>query len=136
MQDWASATSYGGSAFTPPDITTPWGFLLAFPSVLFRPYLWETHNLAALISSLEGAFLLVLLLWHWRSLRATLQLPLNAYAGFLLAYVVLLTLILNSLGNLGLLARQRTMLIPFLLMLACLRNKGWFPQRSIARTHD
>jgi hypothetical protein len=130
MKWWAIGTSYGGSSFTPPDITKPEGILLAFPSVLFRPYLWEIHNLPALFASLESIFLLMLLLWHRRSIRAAFHDPFNIYVGFLLGYSVLSIVALNTLGNLGLLARQRTMLLPFLLMLTCLLEEGWFSKQS------
>jgi len=130
LSDWASATSYGGSAFIPPDITRFPGFLLAIPSVLFRPYPWEASNLPMLAASLEGITLSVLMSLQWRSLSTSLKDFRDPIVQFLWGFALLFIVIFNSLGNMGLLARQRSMLLPFLFMLLSMRGNSladWLP---------
>ena len=91
---------------------------MAFATVLFRPFPWEAHNLPALIQSLDGLFMGALLVWGSRRLwRAVRQLGKEPYLGFVVVFIVMLVLALSTLGNFGLLARQRSTLLPFVLML-------------------
>jgi hypothetical protein len=117
---WSEGSSYGGSAFTPPDMTTPLGLLLAIPSVLFRPYPWEIHNLAALAAGIESLVLLALLIWKRKALALPFRLPPDPFVIFLVLEVLFTLLLLNTMGNIGLLARQRTQLLPFLFAWLCM----------------
>lgn len=104
-----------GSNFVPPQVMTPAWVPAAFTTVLFRPFPWEAHNVPALVQSLDGVFLGALLalslprMWRaaWRSLRS----PYLVYAFLSLLFLVLA---LATLGNYGLLARQRAIVLPFL----------------------
>jgi hypothetical protein len=95
------------------------GVPVAVINVLFRPVPWEATNSMVLISSMEIVFLWALVLArrkslsrslsHWRSDRF-LRLALC----FLVIYSVALGMMVI---NLGILARQRIFLYPFLFLL-------------------
>lgn len=109
----------GGSAFERVDPRTPQGFVMAIPTILFRPFPWEAHNLNALIASAEGVGLLALMLYRWRSLRAAfLAIPRNGYLLLLAVYALVFIFFFATIGNFGIIVRQRaSMLYPFVLML-------------------
>jgi hypothetical protein len=87
-------------------------------TLLFRPLPWEAHNALAIAAAAENVLLLGLIAWRWRallaSLRAALGQPLALYS-----LVVLLagSAVLSFNWNLGTLARHRTMVMPFLMIL-------------------
>lgn len=112
------ATS-GGSAIETP--TTGLAAVpMAFVNILMRPFPWEAHNPQALMASLELVVFWALLWWRrrrvwqvlrhgWRSDRLLrFALPMTA------AYVIMTGLVF---GNLGIIARQRILVFPFLLLL-------------------
>jgi hypothetical protein len=92
---------------------------LALVNILSRPFIWEAHNLMALLSALEimGFWVIVWYRRHnllaalrtWRSHRF-----LRLAVPFILVYTIALGLIV---ANLGILARQRIFLFPFLFLL-------------------
>jgi hypothetical protein len=94
------------------------GALLAFVNIWMRPFPWEAHNVTSLIAAVEMAafWLLVvhrrrevmLALRHWRAHRMLrFSLPL------LLAYTLMIGM---AFGNLGIIARQRAPIFPFMLL--------------------
>ncbi|HEV8632298.1 MAG TPA: hypothetical protein VGV61_18435, partial [Thermoanaerobaculia bacterium] len=113
----AQKTSGGGSAIA----QVPLGVLgipFALANVWLRPFPWEFHNATSLFAALEMVLLWAAIWRHrrgvgvvlreWRRSRLlTFALPL------LLAYSVMIGL---SFANLGLIARQRTPVFPFLFM--------------------
>ncbi len=87
-------------------------------TLLFRPLPWEAHNVLAVVAAAENVFLMGLVLWRWRSLLASFRAagsqPFMLYT--LLALLAgAITLSFN--WNLGTLARHRTMVLPYLLIL-------------------
>jgi len=118
IADRSARTAQGGSAFSSPSgaIAVP----LAFVNVLGRPFLWEAHNALAILSSLEVVFFWALL-WrrradvrlmvrHWRENRLLLLLvPLTAV--LILFYGALVS-------NMGILARQRVVVLPLMFLIA------------------
>ncbi len=108
----------GGSAFTAPPLTDPMFFPTAVVTVLFRPFILEAHNLPTLIQSVDGVLLAALLVWRfpslWQALRSVRSSP---YVLYILVFLALLIPALMVIGNFGTLARERSMVIPFLLML-------------------
>ena len=87
-------------------------------NVLFRPFIWEAHNVTALVSALE-VMLIWGLVWRRRSrLRGALSMwrrhrMLRFAIPFVLLYVVALGM---NLSNLGLVARQRVLVFPLLFL--------------------
>lgn len=116
---------------------------MAFVNIWMRPFPWDVHNVMTLFSTLE-----VLLLWWlaWRH-RKWLRLALKGWwrdrmlsfaAPLLLGYTAMLGL---TFANLGIIARQRSALFPFLFMLLTaagarrrVRSRGRHP-RAIASRH-
>ena len=118
LQQQQSLAYRGGSAFRPVDISNPLNFPMVIVTVLFRPFPWEAHNILALIQSLEGVIFIGLVLWRIKSIgKAVVSLISNPYVRFILLYVIAFIVVFSLVGNFGILARQRTMMLPFFLML-------------------
>jgi hypothetical protein len=117
-----------GSNFTPPNALSPTGFPMAVITTNFRPFPWEAGGLFPALTSLEGVVLGMLILARrrqiWRGLRRWRD---NGMVPFAVAAFVAFSVILSSLSNFGLLARQRTQVLPFLFMLICMVAK---PRRT------
>ena len=110
-------TMQGGSSIGAVPLTLI-GVPLAFVNIWMRPFLWEAHNLTALFASIEIVAFWALVAWrrrevatalrHWRQHRLLrFALPL------LISYTLMIGM---TFGNLGLIARQRTLIFPFMLM--------------------
>lgn len=111
----------GGSEYEAVRVKSPAEFPNAVLAVLFRPWPWEAGNAQALIASAEGTMLLMLgaaalpRLVHLP--RYVLQVPYVAYA---LTYTIMFVIAFSSIGNFGILTRQRTQVLPMLLVLLVL----------------
>jgi hypothetical protein len=92
---------------------------VAFVNIWMRPFPWDVHNVMALFSAIEVLFLwvfaakhykvVVLAVKHWRRDRLlAFSLP------FLAGYTLMIGL---TFANLGIIARQRSPLFPFVFML-------------------
>jgi hypothetical protein len=89
------------------------------PFLMFRPFFWEVHNPQAAVACLEG---LLLALYCWRkrhNVKASLrQWRRNSFVTFILCYSVGFIVVFSAaITNLGLLSRQRIMMIPVTLMI-------------------
>lgn len=117
-------TVEGGSAFTPVPITSIIGIPIAIITVIFRPFPWEAHNAQLLLQSLEGVFLLILAVRAWPRLRRLPSiLRRNPYVTFCVVYCSGFIWAFASFGNFGILARQRVLMIPLVLVLLCLPTR-------------
>lgn len=88
--------------------------------VLARPFLWESTNPLTLASALEINFMLLILFLNRKSvgqfIRYSLQNRLSTFAlSFLFIYILSVGIFEN---NIGLIARHRTILFPFLFLMA------------------
>jgi hypothetical protein len=114
-----SATS--GSTFTSGSPNEPVGFALAGVTVLFRPFPFEARNAQALLTGLEGVGLIVL---GALSLRRLVRLPLEVvrrpYVALTVVYTFAFIYAFSSIVNFGILARQRSQLLPVLFVVLCL----------------
>ena len=110
----------GGSSYEAVRPTSPVGAVQAAVAVVFRPWPYEAHNPQALLGSLEGVILLALILTSLRRLasvpRAMLSRPYIAYA---LLFSLFFAYAFSSIGNFGILSRQRVQLYPLLVVLLC-----------------
>lgn len=117
----ADVTAYGGSSFhlSGPPWLVP---ILAFGTVLFRPFPWEAPGITGIVTSLEGVALWVFVYRRRQSVRAFLRrqphVPLFWMGAlFLVLYATLLGM---SVGNFGTLVRQRVHIYPFLFLFVML----------------
>ncbi len=129
-------TEQGGSGFTPVPLDSPLGIPAAFMTVLFRPFPWEAVNLQMLVQSLEGVFLIGLAIASWPRLRTVPGLlRRNPYLVFAVVYTAAFVIAFAGFGNFGILARQRTLMLPFFLVLLCLpkpvRKRPFVTQREL-----
>jgi hypothetical protein len=114
-------TGETGSNFAPPNALSPGGLPVAIVTANFRPYPWEAGGLFPKLTSLEGVFLALLILARWPQIwRGIRRWRSNAMVLFASAAFLAFSVILSSLSNFGLLARQRTQVLPFLFMLICM----------------
>ncbi len=109
-------------------MTDPLGVPMAVATILFRPFPWEAHNLAALVLSLEGGLLGALMLFRIRSITSALGRVLSdPFVLFVVVYAVMFTLAFTVVGNFSILGRQRLQMLPLLFMLLA------FPVASTAQ---
>lgn len=125
LDDQAEATSdIGYSTFAAVRATDPATGARAAITVLFRPFPWEATNLQFLLSSLEGAMLAGLTAL---SLRRVGHVPYllrdRPYVLLALIYLVGFVIAFSSLGNFGLLVRERIMVLPLLFVLLALPRR-------------
>ena len=111
-------TAYGGASGGIPYSSSPVTFPRDVYEVLFNPLPYNAHDSSELIGAAENTLLLVLILKSLRQLRIVIR------ASFARPYVML-CLIYSAgffytgaaLGNLGLIERERVLLLPFFLVL-------------------
>jgi hypothetical protein len=119
----------GGSEFDAGRLTSPSEVPSATLSVLFRPYPWEAGNAQALVAATEGTLLLVIFILSLPRLirvpRFSLRVP---YVAFAFAYTALFILAFSTIGNFGLLTRQRTQVFPFVLVLLAIPPRSRDPE--------
>ena len=114
-----SGLGFGSSGV--PYSTSPATYPRDVYEVLFNPLPYNAHGFGELIAALENTMILVLILVSLRNLR---MLPRAAFAR---PYVMLCAVYTGAffytfaaLGNLGLIERERTMMLPFMLALFCI----------------
>lgn len=119
ISEYQEFSARGGSAFEQVNPATPLGFLMAFPTVLFRPFPWEAHNFHAAVASLEGLALLMFIVYRRRSvITAIRSVRQSSYVMLLVIYITLFVFFFSAIGNFGIIVRQRaSQLFPFVLML-------------------
>jgi hypothetical protein len=89
--------------------------------VLFLPLPFQVASATQAIAALENLSILALIAFSWRSLAGVpRQLKESPFVVMCLVYSVGFLYIFAALGNVGLLARERTMLFPFLFVLFAL----------------
>ena len=111
-------TEQGGSSFAPSVFESPARAPVAVVTVLFRPLIVDAHNVQALVSGIEGTFLLLFCLVRYRwILTAVGSVRRQPYVAFAIAYTGLFVVAFSSVANFGLLARERTQLLPLFLVL-------------------
>ena len=114
-------TAEGGSSFTNLSPNNPVGFAFDSVTILFRPFPNEAHNVMAMFAAAEGVALLVLCVVSRRRVaRLPRELLRRPYAVFSVVYTFAFLYAFSSVLNFGILARQRSQLLPVLFVLICL----------------
>jgi hypothetical protein len=137
------STSKGGSGITGTGIRSPVDFPAGFIKVMFRPFPQEANNAQALLSSMEGVFLLLLFALRFvpmmKGLRSLRRKP---YMIFALVFTIGFVIGFSSFNNFGLLARERSQVVPFFIALlvgldtAAIRDEGTSPDDTHEPTGD
>jgi len=124
-------TEQANSSFQPPSISNPVMWPYASVRTITRPLLFEARGSAQLFTALElTAFLAILASSYRRLLHLPKLLVTNAYVAFAMTTLFLSGLAFTSFANLGILARQRSIVFPFMLLVLCL------PALSRRTAHD
>lgn len=136
--EWAGGqTEQGGSAFEPVPLTNPLGVPAAIVTQLFRPFPWEVTSLPMLLQSLEGVFMVWLIWWRRASLWALPRfLRKNAFVTFAAVYALGYIIAFAGFGNFGIVARQRTLMVPFALLLLALPTRKSTVSGASADAHS
>lgn len=119
LQKVGSKNNYGGSAFG--GGAGVGARILSAPVLFIRPFPWEARNAQSAVTAAEGLFL-GFLIWHRR--RQLVLIARNwrqsPFFFFAMMFTVEFSIIFSAaITNFGLLARQRVMATPFLVMLLC-----------------
>ncbi len=118
-------TSTGGSSLALVSTSNPLTYPYAAFRTLTRPLLFEARSLSQLLPAIEMTILLLIAARWWRRFASIPELALrNPYVVYGLVCVVTFGVAFASIGNLGILVRQRSLVFPLLLMFWCL------PERS------
>lgn len=118
MERVQGLTTQGGSRYETVSIFTPWGFIWGLITTLVRPFPWEARNPQVLVTALETSGWLLLAWLQRRVLLKKLRTLFNdPILSFALFYMLISLLALTSIGNFGILARQRVLILPFIWML-------------------
>lgn len=133
LETTTDQTSQGGSEFSPMKADNPARFPGAIVTVLFRPFPTEAHNFESFGTSFEGFVLLALIVTSWSRLR---QLPRallrEPYVMYAMSGMLLFCFLFSYVANFGILARQRTQILPLLFVLIAFIPK---PERK-GRSND
>lgn len=118
LESTQEQSEQGGSEFEPVRPTSPSRYPMAVVTVLFRPFPWEAGNAQTALAALEGFVLVVMCAISWRRLVRVpgfiFRVP---FLSFCLAYSAMFIFAFSSIGNFGILTRQRTQVFPIVLVL-------------------
>jgi len=113
-------TVQAGSAFEPPSIANPATWPYASIRTLTRPLLIEARGAAQLFVALElTLFLGLCALSIRRLLNVPKMIVTNPYMAFAMTTLFLTGLAFTSFANLAILARQKSIVVPFMLLIVC-----------------
>ena len=130
----ANRTGQGGSNFSASNPQNPLGYAQAAVTVLFRPFPFEAHGMESLLTSLEALGLLALAIAGWRRL---LSIPKRVrpepYVALALAFVLMFIFAFGTIANFGILARERSQMMPYVFVLLSLTAVAATAKRETPR---
>ena len=111
-------TGFGSSGI--PYSTNPATYPRDVYEVLFNPLIVKAHGNAQRVAGLENTILIILILKSLRNLRIVPRASFaRPYLMLCTVYSIVFIYTFAALGNLGLIERERVMLLPFFLVLLC-----------------
>lgn len=114
----ARQTTTGSAVFAAARVESPLDYPMAVVTVLFRPFPGEARTLEGLVSSIEAMALAGLLVGSSSRLRTSLRsLRHHPYLLYAISFVASFCYAFAVIGNFGILARQRTQVLPLLFVL-------------------
>jgi len=130
----ANRTGQGGSNFSASNPQNPLGYAQAAVTVLFRPFPFEAHGMESLLTSLEALGLLALAIAGWRRL---LSIPKRVrpepYVALAIAFVLMFIFAFGTIANFGILARERSQMMPYVFVLLSLTAVAATAKRETPR---
>lgn len=124
FEETVDRTGQGGSAVIGAPVSSPLDVPEALLRVLFRPLPNEASTLPMALSAAEGTLLLLIMLWRLPTIIRNLgTIRTQPYVMTALLYTFGFVIAFSSILNLGLMARQRTQVMPFVLVV--LVALGW-----------
>lgn len=116
-EDQRRKSSYGGSAIT--IASGPLGFLQAPINILFRPFPWEVRDILQVFSFLDVYFIWFLVISNWKAvLRSFKMIRKDRLIAFCFIFIAIFSVGAGlALVNIGLIARQRIILYPFMFII-------------------
>jgi len=113
----AARSSEGGAEIDVTRPNSPFDYPAAFFTVMFRPTLLEVKSTTSALAALESAVVLVLAVASRRRIIAGIRsAPREPYLLMAGLYTLAFAFAWSSLGNLGIIARQRVQVLPFLVL--------------------
>jgi hypothetical protein len=125
LADQSQNTNTGRSAFKDAEETskvniTPLSVPQGAVTVLLRPFPWEVENSSQIIACLESAAFAWFIVWRWRSVVASLrQVRSSPYLFYCWVMLAFYAVAFASFSNMGLLVRQRSLILPAFFVLLC-----------------
>jgi hypothetical protein len=117
LSDVSSQSGEGGSRFSPIIASNPIKYFGSLFTVLYRPLPIEAHSGPELLTSLEGVVLLVMTIKTWKrsvgAIRSSRRYP---YFTFAFVSILVFGFAFSGISNFGILARERTVILPLLLV--------------------
>ena len=114
-------TQRGDGEFTNRPVRSPMDLAPAAVTVPFRPHILEAHNRAAQLTALESMLLATILASaSFRARGRIRRALLNPYLIQGFVYSIGFIIAFSNVANFGILVRQRTQLLPFLLLIVAL----------------
>jgi hypothetical protein len=113
--------------------------LLDYPKdiyiVMFQPLPWQAGGFTQTVSALENVLIFGVVIWSWRRIvalpRTIFREP---YVMMAVVYTIGFIYVFSALGNLGLLAREKVLVMPLLFVLFCVPGRNKARQRSFSDT--
>ena len=119
------STTQGGSKFESSVSLSPLQLPMAAVTVLIRPVPWEVQTPNQILASLEGLALVGFMVYRRRSLATSLRrVRLQPFLLYCWTLTITYVMLFQAFGNFGLLVRQRSIVLPALYLLLCLRPEA------------
>ena len=128
------STSYGGSTYSHPgnSLTNPLFLPNGVVTVLFRPFLWESHSLFPLMAAVESTMLLGFVLGRFGAVRlAFRRCRKEPFILYCLMLLIFYSAAFSSLANFGLLTRQRSLVLPALYAIIAIEPARLIKHRKV-----
>lgn len=131
LEETSRRSTTGSAAYAPVVPTTPIQMPWSIITVLFRPFVFEAGGMAGLVTASEAMLLmLIVVASSARLIRLPKAVVTYPYVALAAIFVLLFCFAFSSLGNFGILARQRTQVFPFLAVLLCIPIKPFLKTRA------
>jgi hypothetical protein len=122
LQEQAATTAEGTTFDAPEPSLTVAAIPNGLVTVLFRPFLTEADSTFIALAAVEATAFAVLAIWRWQSillgLRSLRRYPFLLYA---LVFLLVFATAFSSFRNLGLLARERSLVLPAFFLFCSIR---------------